>query len=465
MHFAILEIEEKTDEHGSYVSYAVSINGGFHSSIRYRQLRELHDQLKKDFGARVPDRFPPKKLLTLNQTQLEDRREQLEKYLQAISQDPVLVASKTFLKFLLKAQKESSNVEEEDTELDIYLMNGKKFQVKIRNTDSTDHVIQEAMSQIKLPQNMVQYFSLFLIEQEEESDWAVIRKLQGFESPSLVLMPIKETHRLVIRKNFWDLSKEDELYKDKIALNLLFVQAVNDVERDWVITTPETLEELGNLKTKNERKKYLKLARSQKFYGYLQLKPCKMDFPHMNSHVILNVGGYELNFRLIGTQDTKAKEGCFKVTRMKCWRVVSSKDNKKGEIVTKIAFEYLFSKEKLQWVTIISEQAMLVSLCLQGMVDEIVERKAKAKKSEALKQTKKETETAVAKESSAAKESAAAKELSQKEEKQEAQSSDEGPKDGNEDSPSTRGSKKKKQKKIVSVKNEIFAQDIKDEDL
>lgn len=37
--------------------------------------------------------------------QLEERRENLEKYLQAISQDPVIVASKTFLKFLLKAQK------------------------------------------------------------------------------------------------------------------------------------------------------------------------------------------------------------------------------------------------------------------------------------------------------------------------------------------------------------------------
>lgn len=28
------------------------------------------------------------------------------------------------------------------------------------------------MSQIKLPQNMVQYFSLFLVEKDEESDFA-----------------------------------------------------------------------------------------------------------------------------------------------------------------------------------------------------------------------------------------------------------------------------------------------------
>ena len=33
-------------------------------------------------------------------------------------------------------------MEEEETKLDIYLMNGKKFQVNVRNTDSTDHVVQ-----------------------------------------------------------------------------------------------------------------------------------------------------------------------------------------------------------------------------------------------------------------------------------------------------------------------------------
>ena len=44
--------------------------------------------------------------------------------------------------FLLNSYQESNNVDEEDTKLDIYLMNGKKFQVNIRNTDPTDHVIQ-----------------------------------------------------------------------------------------------------------------------------------------------------------------------------------------------------------------------------------------------------------------------------------------------------------------------------------
>lgn len=30
----------------------------------------------------------------------------------------------------------------------------------------------------------------------------VVRKLQGFESPALVLMPLKDTHQLAIRKRW-----------------------------------------------------------------------------------------------------------------------------------------------------------------------------------------------------------------------------------------------------------------------
>ncbi|CAB4029222.1 Sorting nexin-17 [Paramuricea clavata] len=200
-----------------------------------------------------------------------------------------------------------------------------------------------------------------------------------------------------------------------------------------------------------------------------------MDFPESNSNVIINIGGYELNFKLIGTQSTKSKEGSFKVTRIRCWRVVSSRDND-GEIVTKIAFEYLFTKDKLQWITITSDQAMLMSLCLQGMVDEIVQQRSKMKpkkseapepKEQASPASAKEQSTTTAKEQS----TTTAKKDVEKEKKQDSQSSDEGGAEKSSDKPSTdspstkRSSKKKKSKKIASVKNEVFAQDIKDEDL
>ena len=37
-----------------------------------------------------------------------------------------------------------------------------------------------------------------------------------------------------------------------------------------------------------------------------------------------------------------------------------------------MAFEYLMSKDQLQWVTITSPQAIMMSICLQSMVDELM---------------------------------------------------------------------------------------------
>ena len=37
-----------------------------------------------------------------------------------------------------------------------------------------------------------------------------------------------------------------------------------------------------------------------------------------------------------------------------------------------LSFEYLVTPEKLEWVTIVSSQAILMSMCLQSMVEELV---------------------------------------------------------------------------------------------
>lgn len=40
-----------------------------------------------------------------------------------------------------------------------------------------------------------------------------------------------------------------------------------------------------------------------------------------------------------------------------------------------LSFEYLMSKSCLKWITIASEQAMLMFVCLQNMVDELLNKK------------------------------------------------------------------------------------------
>lgn len=107
------------------------------------------------------------------------------------------------------------------------------------------------------------------------------------------------------------------------------------------------------------------------------------------------------------------KEYNFRVTRIRCWRLTtSSQDKLNGCAINsnsssssssclnngtpntrfELSFEYLISKDQLQWITVVSDQvdnypyelngttlivlllfkAILMSICLQGMVEELL---------------------------------------------------------------------------------------------
>jgi sorting nexin-17 len=58
----------------------------------------------------------------------------------------------------------------------------------------------------------------------------------------------------------------------------------------------------------------------------------------------------------------------------------SSSHANPGQAQLELSFEYLMSKDKLQWITIASEQAILMSVCLQAMVDELLLKKTGMKR-------------------------------------------------------------------------------------
>jgi len=102
----------------------------------------------------------------------------------------------------------------------------------------------------------------------------------------------------------------------------------------------------------------------------------------------------------IGNRDlifvtARREEISFRVTRMKCWRItvhhvsiyiIFTKDvplnlfHDKNEIQEQaggdptktLSFEYLQSKDNLEWITIFSDQAIVMALCLQEMVAQMV---------------------------------------------------------------------------------------------
>ena len=130
----------------------------------------------------------------------------------------------------------------------------------------------------------------------------------------------------------------------------------------------------------------MEVARSLKFYGYMIFRPGICDYPEPHTRATLALGRSCLNMRLY-TPSGEIKEVVFKVTRIRCWRIMTSgKPLINGppgrlcrpdlESKLELSFEYLVAADKLQWITVVSSQAILMSLCLQSMVEELVRVKA-----------------------------------------------------------------------------------------
>ncbi|KAB0397951.1 hypothetical protein E2I00_016661 [Balaenoptera physalus] len=352
MHFSIPETESRSGDSGgsAYVAYNIHVNGVLHCRVRYSQLLGLHEQLRKEYGANVLPAFPPKKLFSLTPAEVEQRREQLEKYMQAVRQDPLLGSSETFNSFLRRAQQETQQVPTEEVSLEVLLSNGQKVLVNVLTSDQTEDVLEAVAAKLDLPDDLIGYFSLFLVREKEDGAFSC-------EFVWTLQLPSVSTSEF----------------------------ALSDIERGWILVTKEQHRQLKSLQEKVSKKEFLRLAQTLRHYGYLRFDACVADFPEKDCPVVVSAGNSELSLqlRLPGQQ---LREGSFRVTRMRCWRVTSSvplpsggtssPGRGRGEVRLELAFEYLMSKDRLQWVTITSPQAIMMSICLQSMVDELMVKKS-----------------------------------------------------------------------------------------
>lgn len=160
---------------------------------------------------------------------------------------------------------------------------------------------------------------------------------------------------------------------------------------------------------------YLQIARKLPSYGSIKFSNATADYPYVNNLVNILIGNKELSIQST-TNDGKYQETKFKITRMRCWRVTTNYNvrfflkhfvschSKKKKIPSsleqneenssrstadagcnsnndsqcptmELSFEYLMAKNTLQWITISSEHAMLISVCLQSIVDELLNQK------------------------------------------------------------------------------------------
>ncbi|KAH8377831.1 hypothetical protein KR093_007263, partial [Drosophila rubida] len=402
MHFSIPDTQEQYAEGSggspTYTVYNIYINGNYHCCLRYKQLHALHEQLRRRCTDAALPPFPPKRLLPLSNSQLETRRAALEHYLQIIGQDSRIARLSYLQQFLQRAQLDTalaectvgSENEQQQLQVEVYSGAGNvatpvaQLLVNCHVQQNASAVLQTVCRTLQLPAELMQFFCLYLIRQVEEStdsplsspdeppNVLLLRRLMDFESPFITRLHAQPC-QLLLRTCYWNARWDAKLLGNGVALNLLYNQTLVDVAREWIICTPEMRRQLCSLQMQSRPLQYLDLVRQLPSYGCLQFGAAQVDYPEVETQALVTIGNRELSLRT--ARGAKIYETKFRVTRMRCWRVSAMHntfESRDQPTQLQLSFEYLMSKQTLRWITITSQQAMLMSVSLQGMVDELL---------------------------------------------------------------------------------------------
>jgi sorting nexin-17 len=388
------DISAKNSSHQqAYTLFNIHLNGVHHCSVRYSQLHTFNDELQRFFTSAMSKMpaFPPKKFLSLSSKDTEERRSQLENYLQHIVQNKYLVSSSYFKDFFLNAQQEtfsngSLNKNNDEINLAIRLLNNHEITIENFSLNSaTSRLLDACASKIQLNEDFLTYFALYFYD-EQDNELHILRPLYEFESPYLSLKQMRKVYEhacIVLKKSYWNSDNDLLLLDDRRTRNLLFVQAQYEIEQSRSLSINTDIDQqLQILRDNSSLKEYILLARTSKFYGHIVVRQCSILYPIADKSkqklrpCSLIMGNSELTC-FINLDDNKKtssnnKEVSFKVTRIRCWK------SNRTQHETNIAMEYLIKKDHLEWITIHTMHAALVSSCLQEMVDEILLKKAGA---------------------------------------------------------------------------------------
>nr|XP_009674262.1 PREDICTED: sorting nexin-31 [Struthio camelus australis] len=263
----------------------------------------------------------------MTESMADERRSQLEQYLQNVTLDSNITKSDVFIGFFRKLQQDTFKIKTQRASLDVYLADGSSIRLDIQTSDTAERILEVTSYKMGLSRELIGYFSLFFIQDHSDGALSVVKKVAEFELPYVSLQSMKELHcKLGIRKWYMDPSLDTLLMNCRASVNLLYMQAIQEIERNWVKPTEEEMQELGFLQKTANKVKFLELVREMQFYGYIRLDPCLCDYP----------------------------EG----------------PEKDGEEETlELRFEYRDS-DTWQWITFYTKQAFLLSSCLKKIISE-----------------------------------------------------------------------------------------------
>ncbi|XP_053875569.1 sorting nexin-31 isoform X4 [Malaclemys terrapin pileata] len=343
MHFSIPVSEQLLEKFGGrYVLYSVYLEGFLFCKVRYSQLHHWNDQLRRIFGSTVPA-FPPKFYLAMTKSMADERRSQLEQYLQSVTVDPSITNSDVFISFFRKLQQDTFKIQTQRASLDVYLADGRNVKLDIQTSDTAERVLEVVSYKMGLSRELIGYFSLFFIQDHSNGVLSVVKKVAEFELPYVSLQSMKESDcKIGIRKWYMDPSLDKMLMDCRASVNLLYMQV-------------------------------LELVQEVQHYGYIQLDPCTCDYPEVGCSAAVHVGNNEISC-CIKLPSNQTKEVSFKINRVRCWQVtflgaITQPKDQGHEQTLELRFEYNDS-DSWRWIVFYTKQAFLLSSCLKKIISE-----------------------------------------------------------------------------------------------
>ncbi|XP_027705796.1 sorting nexin-31 isoform X2 [Vombatus ursinus] len=377
MHFSIPVSQQKLDTLGGrYVLYSVYLEGFLFCKVRYSQLHRWNEQLKRVFGNCLPP-FPPKYYLAMTTSMADERRDQLEQYLQSVPMDPKILRSEVFIHFFTLLQQDTFKITTKKVFLDVFLPDGRNIRIEILTSDTAERVLEIVSYKTELSRELIGYFSLFLIQSHSDGALSVMKKMAEFELPYVSLQSTEvENCKVGLRKWYMDPSLDSMLMDCQTAVNLLYGQAVQEIEKNWAKPTPEQRQELEALRKAGNQTKFLELVQQVQHYGYMQLDTCTCDYPEPGCVATVSVGNNEIScyIKLPGNQ---TQEVNFKMSHIKSWQVtflgslLEEADGPQQTLNQNLELRFQYS-EGCSWqcFTIYTKQAFLLSSCLKKMISE-----------------------------------------------------------------------------------------------
>ncbi|KAJ8785132.1 hypothetical protein J1605_007688, partial [Eschrichtius robustus] len=223
-----------------------------------------------------------------------------------------------------------------------------------------------------------------------------IKKLVDFELPYVSLRSSEvENFQVGLRKWYLDPSLDSRLMDCRAAVDLIYMQAIQDIEKEWAKPTEVQRQKLEALQKEDNQTKqsfassiprppleqFLELSQEVWHYGYVQLDPCTCDYPEPGCGTVLSVGNNEISC-CITLPDNQTQDVIFQMNRVKCWQVtflgtLLDTDGPQQTLNQNLELRFQYSEDShWQWFVIYTKQAFLLSSCLKKMISEKMVKQA-----------------------------------------------------------------------------------------